>query len=219
MNNLLDIKTPAKSVATARKGDYGLENLGLTNLNKVYWNLTTEALYEEAVFRNEGKITLEGPLVVNTGKHTARAANDKFVVREASTEQNIWWGPYNRPYSEDKFHDLFNRVQGYLQGKDIFVQDCFAGADPDYQLPIRIITELAWHSIFARNMFIMPPTNDDYRRHVPDFTLIAVPSFKAFPQIDGTPTNTIIAINFQQRLCIIGNSGYAGEIKKLSLQS
>jgi len=214
MNNLLDIKTPAESVASARKGDYGLENLGLTNLNKVYWNLTTEALYEEAVFRNEGKITLYGPLVVNTGKHTARAANDKFIVSESSTEQNVWWGPYNRPYSEEKFHDLFNRVQGYLQGKDIFVQDCFAGADPDYQLPIRVITELAWHSIFARNMFITPPTNDDYRRHIPDFTLIAVPSFKAFPQIDGTPSNTIIAINFQQRLCIIGNSGYGGEIKK-----
>jgi len=214
MNNLLDIKTPAEAVASARKSDFGLENLGLTNLNKVYWNLTTEALYEEAVFRNEGKITLLGPLVVNTGKHTARAANDKFVVREQSTEQNVWWGPYNRPYSEEKFHDLFNRVQGYLQGKDVFVQDCFAGADPEFQLPIRVITELAWHSIFARNMFLTPPTNDDYRRHIPDFTLIAVPSFKAFPQIDGTPTNTIIAINFQQRLCIIGNSGYAGEIKK-----
>ncbi len=214
MNNLLDIKTPAEAQASSRKSDYGLENHGLTNLNKVYWNLPTEALYEEAIFRNEGKLSIAGPLVVNTGKHTARAANDKFVVREPSSEEHVWWGQYNRPYSEEKFHDLFNRVQGFVQGRDLFIQDCFAGSDPNYRLPVRIITELAWHSIFARNMFIPPATNEDYRRHVPDFTVIAVPSFKTFPQLDGTPSNTVIAINFQQRLCMIGNSGYAGEIKK-----
>jgi len=214
MNNILDIKSPAEGQAAARKSDFGLENHGLSNLNKVYWNLPTEALYEEAVFRNEGKLTLNGPFVVNTGKHTARAANDKFVVRESDTEQHVWWGQYNRPYSADKFDDLFNRVQGFLQGRDVFVQDCFAGADPNYRLPVRIVTELAWHSMFARNMFLPPQTNDECRRHVPDFTVLAVPSFKAFPQIDGTPTNTVIAINFAQNLCIIGNTGYAGEIKK-----
>ncbi len=214
MNNILDIKSPAEGQAAARKSDFGLENHGLTNLNKVYWNLPTEALYEEAIFRNEGKITLDGPFVVNTGKHTARAANDKFVVREASTEEHVWWGQYNRPYNTEKFDDLFNRVQGFLQGRDAFVQDCFAGADPAYRMPVRIITELAWHSMFARNMFLPAETNEEYRRHVPDFTVIAVPSFKAFPQIDGTPANTVIAINFAQHLCIIGNTGYAGEIKK-----
>ena len=214
MNNILDIKSPAEGQAAARKSDFGLENHGLSNLNKVYWNLPIEALYEEAIFRNEGNITLGGPFVVNTGKHTARAANDKFVVRESSTEEQVWWGQYNRPYNPEKFDDLFNRVQGFLQGRDVFVQDCFAGADPDYRLPVRIITELAWHSMFARNMFIPAPTNEEYRRHVPDFTVICVPSFKAFPQIDGTPSNTVIAINFAQRLCIIGNTGYAGEIKK-----
>lgn len=99
MNNILDIKSPAEAQAQALKSDYGLENHGLTNLNKVYWNLPVEALYEEAVFRSEGKITRQGPLVVNTGKHTARAANDKFIVREASTEDHVWWGQYNRPYS------------------------------------------------------------------------------------------------------------------------
>ncbi len=214
MNNILDIKTPAEGQAGARKSDYGLDNNGLFNLNKVYWNLPIEALYEEAIFRGEGKITLQGPFVVNTGKHTARAANDKFVVREPSTEGHIWWGQYNRPYSNEKFDELFSRVQGFLQGRDVFVQDCFAGADPDYRMPVRIITELAWHSMFAYNMFIPPQTNDEYRRHVPDFTVIAVPSFKAFPQVDATPANTVIAINFDQRLCIIGNTGYAGEIKK-----
>lgn len=101
-----------------------------------------------------------------------------------------------------------------MQGRDIFVQDCFAGADPDYRLPVRIITEHAWHSLFARNMFLTPTSNEEYRRHVPEFTVIAVPSFKAFPQIDNTQSNTVIAINFEQKLCIVGNSGYAGEIKK-----
>jgi phosphoenolpyruvate carboxykinase (ATP) len=214
MNNILDIKSPAEAQAQALKSDFGLENHGLINLNKVYWNLPIEALYEEAVFRNEGKITQQGPLIVNTGKHTARAANDKFVVREASTEDHVWWGQYNRPYSPEKFNDLFNRVQGFLQGRDIFVQDCYAGADPEYRLPVRIITEYAWHSMFARNMFIPPATNEEFRHHIPDFTVIAAPSFKAFPQIDGTPTNTVIVISFEQKLCIIGNTGYAGEIKK-----
>jgi len=214
MNNLLNIKTPAEAEAAARKADFGLANHGLTNLRKVYWNLPVEALYEEAVFRGEGRLSRSGPFVVNTGKHTARAANDKFIVREPSTEGHIWWGQYNRPYSAEKFNELFSRVQGYLQGRDVFVQDCYAGADPEYRLPVRIVTELAWHSMFARNMFIMPATNDEYRRHVPEFTVIAVPGFKAFPQVDGTPSETFIALNFDQKLCIIGNTGYAGEIKK-----
>ncbi len=214
MNNILNIKTPSEAQADALRGEFTLENHGLMNLNKIYWNLPTEALYEEAIFRDEGKLTQLGPLVVNTGKHTARAASDKFVVREPDTEGHIWWGQYNRPFSADKFEELFSRVQGYLQGRDVFVQDCYAGADMNYSLPVRVITELAWHSLFARNMFISPKTNEDYRRHLPEFTVIAVPGFKAFPQIDGTPTNTFIALNFTQRLCIIGNTGYAGEIKK-----
>lgn len=214
MNNILGIKSPAQSQALTRKCDFGLENLGLANLNQVYWNLPVEALYEEAIFRNEGKVTLHGPLAVNTGKHTARAANDKFVVREPNSENHIWWGQYNRPFSQDKFEELLSRVQGYLQGRDVFVQDCYAGADPNYRLPVRIITELAWHSLFVRNMFICPKTSDEYRQHVPEFTVITVTGFKALPQIDSTPSNTFIVLNFEQRLCIIGNTGYAGEIKK-----
>lgn len=214
MNNILNIKSPAQDHAHALKCDYGLENHGLTNLNEVYWNLPTEALYEEVVLRNEGKITHLGPIVVETGKHTARAAEDKVVVRESSTEDQIWWGQYNRPYSPEKFNDLVNRVQGFLQGRDVFVQDCFSGADPAYRLPVRIITEYAWHSLFARNMFLLPKTQEEYRRHFPEFTVISVPSFKAFPQIDTTFSQTVIAISFDQKLCIIGNSGYAGEIKK-----
>ncbi len=214
MNNILNIKTPGEAQANAIKSEYGLENHGLTNLRKIYWNLPPETLYEEIVFRGEAQIAHNGPIVVDTGKHTARAANDKFIVREPSTEDNIWWGSYNRPYSSDKFDELFARLQGFLQGRDVFVQDCYGGTDKSIRLPVRIITEYAWHSLFARNMFVKPLTNDEYRQHVPEFTIICVPSFKGFPQSDQLPTETFIALNFEQSLCLIGNTSYAGEIKK-----
>ncbi|HCA80614.1 MAG TPA: phosphoenolpyruvate carboxykinase (ATP) [Bacteroidetes bacterium] len=214
MNNILDIKTPAQDQASALKSDYGLENHGLSNLRMAYWNLPTEALYEEIAFRKEARITHMGAIVANTGKHTARSANDKFIVKESSTEDKVWWGQYNRPYSPDKFHDLYNRMQGFLQGRDLFVQDCYAGADPNYRIPVRIICERAWHALFARNMFVLPKTNEEYRRHIPEFTVMAVPSFKGMPQIDGTAANTFIVLNFAQKLCLIGNTAYAGEIKK-----
>lgn len=214
MNNLLNVKTPAESQASILKSDFGLENHGLTNLRLAYWNLPPEGLYEEIVFRTEGIISHQGPIVINTGKHTARAASDKFIVQEPSTQANIWWGQYNRPFSAEKFDELYARLQGYLQGRDIFIQDCFGGADPRYQMPIRIITEFAWHSLFARNMFVSPATLEEYHYHVPDFTVVCTPSFKAFPSIDGTPAQTFIVLNFDQRLCIIGNTAYGGEIKK-----
>lgn len=210
MNNLLNIATPAQAEAGAIKSDYGLENHGISDLRAVYWNLPSESLYEEAVFRKEGRISHLGAFIVNTGKHTARAASDKFIVKEPSTDENIWWGEYNRPFSREKFNDLFNRMQGYLQGRDVFVQDCYAGADENYRLPVRIVTEIAWHSLFARNMFLLPKTSEEYRRHVPDFTIVCVPGFKGIPTIDGTSTNTFIVLNFDARLCIIGNTAYAG---------
>lgn len=214
MNNLLNIKTPAEGQAAAIRSDYGLDYLGLSNLRKIYWNLPTEALYEEIIFRGEAFITRDGPVVVNTGKHTARAANDKFIVREPGSEEKIWWGQYNRPFDPEKFNELFSRLQGYLQGRDLFVQDCYGGSDPKYRLPVRIITELAWHSFFSRNMFVKPETAEEYRRFVPEFTVICATGFKSFPPIDQTPTETIIVLNFAKKICIIGNTGYGGEIKK-----
>ncbi len=214
MNNLLDIKTPSEQQAGALKSDYGIKNHGFTNVRKVYWNLPTEALYEEVVFRGEGKITKEGPIVVRSGKHTARAANDKYIVKEPTTEKNIWWGEYNRPYSPEQFDSLYKRLLGYTQGRDIFVQDCYAGADPNYRMSIRVITEFAWHSIFARNMFITPKSAEEYKQFVPDFTLIAFPSFKASSPIDSTRSSTFIGIDFQKKLGIVADSGYGGEIKK-----
>ncbi|MRR11664.1 phosphoenolpyruvate carboxykinase (ATP), partial [bacterium] len=155
-----------------------------------------------------------GPVAAHPGKPPGRAENDRAVVREPSPEAHVWWGPYNRPYAPEKFNDLFNRLQGYLQGHDLFVQDVYAGADPAYRIPVRIITEKAWHSLFVRNMFILPETLEEYRRHVPEFTVIAAPGFQGFPPIDGTNAQTFITLNFDQRVCLIGNTEYAGEIKK-----
>jgi phosphoenolpyruvate carboxykinase (ATP) len=214
MNNLLHIRTPAQEQASELKSEYGLDALGLRNLNQIYWNLPTEALYEEIAFRGEGFITHGGALVVTSGEHTARAAQDKFVVREPESEGHVWWGEHNRPYPAEKFGLLFERMQGYLQGRDVFVQDCYAGADPEYRLPVRIITELAWHSLFARNMFIKPATAEEYRRHVPEFTVLCVPSFRATETIDMTRSGTFIILSFERRLCLIGGTAYAGEIKK-----
>jgi len=214
MNNLFKIPTPAAAQAGILKSDYGLENHGFFSTGLVYWNLPTEALVEEMIFRGEAKLSRHGAIVVNTGKHTGRSANDKFIVREPSTEGHIWWGQYNRPFSTDKFNELYSRALGFAQGHDLFVQDCYVGADPEYQMPVRVITEYAWHSMFARNMFLVPKTALEYRRHVPDFTVIALPSFKGVPGIDGTASNTFIVLNFDQRVCLIGNTAYAGEIKK-----
>jgi phosphoenolpyruvate carboxykinase (ATP) len=214
MNPYMDLASPAQEQAGKLASLCGLQNHGLANLHRVYWNLPTAALYEEAVFRGEGRISHLGPMVVNTGKHTARAAADKFVVREHSTDEHVWWGEYNRPYSSEKFSSLLMRMQAFLQGRDVFVQDCYAGADPDYRMPIRIITEKAWHSLFARNMFMKIRASEDLKRHAPEFTVICAPSFHASPVIDGTRSETFIIINFAERLALIGGSSYGGEIKK-----
>ena len=187
MNNLLDIKTPAQAQAAALQ-----ERLrpGQSRADQPAHGLLEPAdrgaVRRDRLPARRAASRAGGPIVVNTGKHTARSANDKFIVREPTTEDHVWWGEYNRPFSPDKFNELFSRLQGFLQGRDLFVQDCYAGADPDYRMPVRIVTELAWHSLFARNMFILPQTHEEYRRHVPEFTVICVPSFKGIPQIDGT---------------------------------
>lgn len=192
---------------------YGLENHGLYNLNDIYWNLPTPALYEQAIMRREGGISHLGPLVVRTGHHTGRSPNDRFVVQEPSTENEIWWGKINRPFPQEKFDELHRRLASYLQMKDVYVQDCYAGADPAYRLPIRIITEYAWHNLFARNMFILARP-DELPGHVPEFTVIDTPRFHAVPSLDNTNSETFIIINFARRLVIIGGTSYAGEIKK-----
>jgi phosphoenolpyruvate carboxykinase (ATP) len=214
MNNLLGIKTPGEHVATVRKSTYDLGNHGVGNLRAEYWNLATESLYEEAVFRGEGATSRGGAFVVSTGKHTARSANDKFVVRELSSEGRVWWGQYNRPIAPEKFEMLYARMLGFLEGRDVFVQDVYAGADEEYRLPVRVVTEAAWHSWFVRNMFLVPQSLEEHSRFVPEFTILAAPGFKAAPSIDNTVSETFICLSFEKKLAIIGNTAYAGEIKK-----
>ena len=212
--NPLDVRTPAQGEAKGLAAEYGLENHGLTNLRCVYWNLPPEALYEEITFRGEGRITRDGSIAMETGKHTSRSAQDKFIVCNAASEGRVWWGEYNRPIAAEKFDEILARLLGFLQGRDLFVQDCVANADPEYRLPIRIVSELAWHSLFARNMFAPLGGHEAHRRHVPEFTVICAPSFKAYEPLDGTRTPTFIVIDFERKLCLIGGTGYAGEIKK-----
>jgi phosphoenolpyruvate carboxykinase (ATP) len=190
-----------------------LEYLGITNVNTVYWNLSTPSLIEEAIRRREGRLAHLGPLVVRTGQHTGRSPNDKFIVREPSCVDKVWWGKVNRPLEPDQFNLLHRRLLAYLQGKDLFVQDCFAGADPAYRLPIRVVTETAWHNLFARNMFIQPD-RDQLAKHIPQFTVINAPNFHADPEVDGTHSAVFVVIHFGLRLVLIGGTQYAGEIKK-----
>jgi phosphoenolpyruvate carboxykinase (ATP) len=192
---------------------YGLENHGIVKVNDIYWNLSTPALYEEIVRRREGLVAHLGPLVVRTGHHTGRSPNDKFIVRESSSADHVWWGSVNRPFDFERFDRLYARLLAYLPMKDVFVQDCFVGADAKYRIPIRVITESAWHSLFARNMFIRPSL-EQYADFIPEFTVIDTPRFHAVPSMDGTNSEVYIIVHFGKKLVVIGGSSYAGEIKK-----
>ncbi|OFV90636.1 MAG: phosphoenolpyruvate carboxykinase (ATP) [Acidobacteria bacterium RIFCSPLOWO2_12_FULL_65_11] len=189
----------------------GLEQEGIQT-ERVKWNLSTPALYEEAVRREEGVIAADGPLLCRTGQHTGRSPNDKFVVRESSSEASVWWGKVNQPMDQARFDALHRDLIKSLAGKELFVQDCYAGADPKYRIPIRVITEYAWHNLFARNLFIVDATPSV--PHVPQFTVIDSPRFHADPARHGTRSEVVIAVNFGKRLVLIGGTSYAGEIKK-----
>jgi len=186
---------------------------GLHDTGRIYWNLATSALYEQAIKRDEALIAHLGPLVVETGKYTGRSPKDKFIVETEGDKDKIDWGTINQPISEAKFDMLHQRVRSYLQGREVFVQDCFAGADKRYRLPIRIITQHAWLSLFARNMFIQAKS-DELADHEPEFTVINAPNCLAVPELDGTRSETFVAIHFDKRLVLIGGTQYSGEIKK-----
>jgi phosphoenolpyruvate carboxykinase (ATP) len=179
---------------------------------RLWWNLSQGALYEEAIRREEGVIAEEGPLVCRTGHHTGRSPNDRFIVREPSSEHAIAWGGPNRPMSVEHFDALYHDLLHALEGADLFVQDCYAGADLEYRVPVRVITERAWHSLFARNLLIVdrdcPPDEE------PQLTVIDSPTFRADPARHGTNSEVVIALNFARRLVLIAGTTYAGEIKK-----
>jgi phosphoenolpyruvate carboxykinase (ATP) len=189
----------------------GLEREGIAS-RSVMWNLSPAALYEEAIRRQEGVVAAHGPLACRTGQHTGRSPNDKFLVRESSSEAHIAWGKINRPMDAERFELLHKDFTASLAGKDLFVLDCCAGADPDYRLPIRIINEYAWHNLFARNLFISDPGAAAAR--APQFTVIDAPSFRADPKRHGTNSEVVIALSFDRRLVLVGGTSYAGEMKK-----
>jgi phosphoenolpyruvate carboxykinase (ATP) len=205
--------SPAFHVAGANASNFSLENQGLKNLATIYWNLSVPNLYAEAIYRHEGHISNGGPFLVTTGKHTARSADDKFIVREESSENHIWWDN-NKALSKESWEVLLARVKSYVQGRDLFVLDAYVGADPQYRIPIRVITDTAWQNLFVRNMFIVIEDKEELKNHVPEFTLIAVPGFQCDPEIDGTRTETAIALNFAQKMAIVAGTNYAGETKK-----
>jgi phosphoenolpyruvate carboxykinase (ATP) len=190
----------------------GLEREGIKT-DRVRWNLSTAALYEEAVRRQEGLIAAEGPLVCRTGQHTGRSPNDKFIVREASSEAQIAWGKVNRAIEPAQFETLHRDLLVSLTGKELYVQNCYAGADPAYRLPIRVITEYAWHSLFARNLFIVDGSSGA-AAHDPQFTVIDSPRFQADAARHGTNSEVVIAIDFGKKMILIAGTSYAGEIKK-----
>ena len=192
----------------------GLELHGITNVARVYWNLSVPALYEEAVRRREALISTDGPLVCRTGQHTGRSPNDKFIVHEPSSADRVWWSKVNRPIAARHFDALEQRLLNYVEGRELFVQDCYAGADPRYRLAVRVITEQAWHSLFARHMFIDVPGTTGMPAHIPEFTVIDTPGLHAEPSHHGTNSEVFIILNFEKKLVLIGGSSYAGEIKK-----
>lgn len=204
----------AEREAGHAKGSVDLEYLGIKNINNVYWNLTTPALYEQIIRRREGVIGHLGPVIVRTGSFTGRSPNDKFIVKEPTTDGHIHWGSVNRPFAEENFERIHHRLLAYLQGNDVFVQDCYAGADERYRIPVRVITEYAWHNLFVRNMFIRIRSLEEYQKFKPEFTIINLPKFHAVPDLDGTRSEAFVLVNYAKKLVLIGGTSYAGEIKK-----
>jgi phosphoenolpyruvate carboxykinase (ATP) len=207
-------KSPWEDQAENRKSDFGLDYLDISGYRKAYWNLSRDGYYQESLFRGEGFQTPQGALVVRSGERTARSANDKFIVKEESTASDISWGEYNVPYNEDDFERIFEKMRKYLRGKDLFIQDGIAGASPQHQIPVRVISTWAWQGLFTRNMFITPEEPAAWKTHQPEFTVLCIPEFEGDPYQDNLNSSTLILLNFARRLVLIGNSGYGGEIKK-----
>ena len=188
------------------------EKSGFKNLNALAWNLSEEALYEAAIKRGEARIGQNGSLVAETGVHTGRSAKDKFIVRDALTEQSVWWDN-NAAMSAEAFAQLHADMMAHAQGKDLFAQDLYGGANPAYRLNVRVFTEKAWHALFIRHLLIRPP-QADLASFAPQMTIINLPSFKADPSRHGCRSDTVIACDFSRKLILIGGTAYAGEMKK-----
>jgi phosphoenolpyruvate carboxykinase (ATP) len=188
-------------------------DLGLANVAAAYWNLTPAELVEEAISRGEGTLVDSGALAADTGEFTGRSPKDRFIVCDDVTENAVWWGDVNIKFDSDKFDLLYHRVCAYLSGKEVFVRDSYACADPAYRTNIRVVTEQAYHNIFANNLFLRP-TKEEILNFDPEWTIINAPGFKADPKIDGTRQHNFAILNFTKKIILIGGTGYTGEIKK-----
>jgi len=184
----------------------------LSEVRTAHHNWSEEALYEESVRRGEARIAKGGALVVETGQHTGRSAKDKFTVRDATSEDSVWWDS-NASMTSDQFGTLLDDFRAHMKERDLFVSDLFGGADLDHRLPVRVFTEFAWHGLFIRHLLRRPETNE-LDGFSPEFTIVNLPSFKADPKRHGCRSETVIAVDFARRLVLIGGTSYAGETKK-----
>ncbi len=198
---------------TSRVSRFGLHSLGLKDKKNVFWNLNTPELFEEACRRGEGQVTANGAFMALTGEHSGRSPNDRFIVHESLTGDEVFWGEINKAISEENFLRLQKKMQSHLSEKDVFVQDCYCGADFKNRLNIRVVTEHAWHNLFARNMFIQPKL-EELEEFEPEFSVLHAPSLLAEPEKDGTNSGTFIIVNLEKKVILIGGTAYAGEIKK-----
>jgi phosphoenolpyruvate carboxykinase (ATP) len=190
-----------------------LADYGLVNLGTIHWNLPPTVLVEHALARGEGRLAANGVLTATTGTHTGRSPKDKFIVSNDETAARIWWGENNHPMSRETFEIVRRSLADYLQGRDVYVLDAAAGADPRYRLPIQVITELAWHNLFAHQLFLRAQESDATSQR-PGFTILCVPQFLTNPQFHGTRSEAAIIIDFEERLVLIAGTQYAGEMKK-----
>ncbi|MFI5202576.1 MAG: phosphoenolpyruvate carboxykinase (ATP), partial [Candidatus Kapaibacterium sp.] len=205
-------ETHAPSVHESNVTSPNLSEHGIAH-GQIFFNLTPEELYAEALSRGEAKLASNEALVVSTGKFTGRSPKDKFFVENPESKGNIWWGPVNRPISAEHFERLYQKMVAAMNEKELFVADLYAGAEKAYQLPLRVINEYAWHNLFCHDLFIRP-TQAELAEHRPQFTVIDLPSVKADPKTDGTNSETFIVLNLERGLLLIGGTEYAGEIKK-----
>lgn len=191
----------------------GLEEVGIHNPGFVYWNLTPAELVEDTLLRDEGFLADTGALVVMTGEFTGRSPKDKFVVKDESTADTVWWGDINQEFTSENFDRLHNEILAYLQGEELYVRDAFAGADPNYRIGVRVINENPWQNLFSYNMFIRP-TQEEVENFTPDWTVLCAPGFYANAEVHNTRQHNFTIVNFTKKLVLIGGSAYTGEIKK-----
>ena len=206
-------RLPSETALTAPLS-YPLDRQGIITGAAIYPNLGTAPLVEHAIRNGEGRLAAHGPLVVETGPHTGRSAKDKFIVRDAETENTVWWGKVNVPMTPEHFAALKEDFMVALGGKErLYVADLFGGSQPEHRVKVRVINEFAWHNLFIRTLLVRPGA-DEIEGFVPEYTIIALPSFRADPARHGSRTETVVAVNFSEKLILIGGTRYAGEMKK-----